>query len=304
MILPRGPNLRKMILYVGPSLGLLFGFDLLIVAVYVWLDWKWVALPDLPLGTFGGLIGLIVGFRNTSSYQRWWEARTLWGSIVNYSRAFARQVNSLIDAPSDSDSGVLQEMRRRLIYYQIAWVHALRCHLRTQSPWDDLAGLIPEEELESLKQMKNVPVGIQERMAQALRLCHREGWMDTIRWASIDQVLTELVNAQGGAERIKNTPMPKQYDYFPFLFVHLYCVLLPLGMVANLGILTPIGSTLVGFVFLALDKIGRDLETPFDNTINDTPMTSISNTIEINLRQMLNETKLPEPEKPVAGVLW
>jgi putative membrane protein len=98
--------------------------------------------------------------------------------------------------------------------------------------------------------------------------------------------------------------MPKQYDYFPQLFVQMYCVLLPLALVTNMGWFTPLGSTLVGFMFLALDKIGRDLEDPFENTIYDVPLTSITTTIEVNLRQLLGETVLPEAKKPVRGVLW
>jgi putative membrane protein len=98
--------------------------------------------------------------------------------------------------------------------------------------------------------------------------------------------------------------MPKQYDYFPQLFVHIYCTILPLALVTSMGWLTPLGSTLVGFIFLALDKIGRDLEDPFENTIYDEPLTAITTTIEINLRQLLGETEVPQAEKPVKGVLW
>jgi putative membrane protein len=112
------------------------------------------------------------------------------------------------------------------------------------------------------------------------------------------------MDSQGGAERIKNTPMPRQFDFFPRLFVQIYCLMLPVGMVENMGWYTPVGSTLVGFLFLALDKIGRDLEDPFDNTIHDVPMTAIATTIEINLRQMLGETELPPPAQPVDGILW
>jgi putative membrane protein len=98
--------------------------------------------------------------------------------------------------------------------------------------------------------------------------------------------------------------MPKQYDYFPQLFVEMYCVMLPLALVMSMGWFTPLGSTLVGFIFLALDKIGRDLEYPFENSIYDVPMTSLTTTIEINLRQMLGETELPKEIVPVNGVLW
>jgi putative membrane protein len=98
--------------------------------------------------------------------------------------------------------------------------------------------------------------------------------------------------------------MPKQYDYFPKLFVQIYCFVLPLALVINMGWLTPLGSTLVGFIFLALDKIGQDLEDPFENAIYDVPLTSITTTIDVNLRQLLGETAIPKPVQPVHGVLW
>ena len=124
------------------------------------------------------------------------------------------------------------------------------------------------------------------------------------QWHAMNQSLDDLVDAQGGAERIKNTPMPRQYDFLPQICAHIFCFLLPLTMVSGLGWFTPLGSTLVGFIFLALDKIGRDLEDPFDNKNNDIPLTAICTTIEINLRQMLGETELPADLKPVDGVLW
>ena len=120
----------------------------------------------------------------------------------------------------------------------------------------------------------------------------------------MDSTLNDLADLQGGSERIKNTPMPKQYAFFPQLFTKMYCLLLPLGLVLNMGWFTPLGSTLVGFIFIALDKIGRDLEDPFENTIYDIPLSAMSRTIEINLRQALGERSLPEMLQPVQGVLW
>ena len=141
-------------------------------------------------------------------------------------------------------------------------------------------------------------------MGLLIREMRGRGWIDGLEWQSMDRNLDDLLNAQGGNERIKNTPLPKQYDFFPMLFVQIYCLLLPVGMVESLGWFTPLGSTLVGFMFLALDKIGRDLEDPFENTIYDLPLTSITTTIEINLRQMLGETSLPEAATPTNGILW
>jgi ion channel-forming bestrophin family protein len=204
----------------------------------------------------------------------------------------------------ESDAPELKKMQRRLVYLQIAYVHALRQHLRHLEPWEELKPFLSEPEIIALRQEKNVPLAIQQWMGASLRDCQMRGWIDIAHWRALDGTLDDLMDAQGGTERIKNTPMPKQYDHFPQLFVHIYCVLLPLALVTSMGWFTPLGSTLVGFIFLALDKIGRDLEDPFENSIYDVPLTSISTTIEINLRQLLDETTLPEPAKPINGVLW
>jgi putative membrane protein len=245
-----------------------------------------------------------VAFRNQSSYARWWEARTLWGAVINNSRSWARQVTTVMMPLSDGEAGELKVVQRRLVYQQIAYAYALRQHLRGLEPWELLKPLLSEQELSELRDKRNVPLAIQQQMSALLRQCQLRGWVEIGHWRTLDANLDDLVDAQGGTERIKNTPMPKQYDYFPQLFVQMYSVMLPLALVTNMGWYTPLGSTLVGFIFLALDKIGRDLEYPFDNTIYDVPMTSLTTTIEINLRQLLGETALPEGEKPVHGVLW
>jgi ion channel-forming bestrophin family protein len=304
VIVPRGPQLTRMLAYVGRPLLMLLAYDLAIVAAYKGMHWNWIALPHIPLALFGSAIGIIVAFRNQSSYARWWEARTLWGAIVNNSRSWARQVTTVMLPSGESDAPELKKMQRRLVYLQIAYVHALRQHLRQLEPWEELKPFLPEPEITALRQEKNVPLTIQQQIGGLLRDCQMRGWIDIAHWRALDGSLDDLLDAQGGAERIKNTPMPKQYDYFPQLFVHIYCVLLPLALVTSMGWFTPLGSTLVGFIFLALDKIGRDLEDPFENSIYDVPLTSITTTIEINLRQLLDETTLPEPAKPVNGVLW
>jgi ion channel-forming bestrophin family protein len=304
MIVPRGRQLWRMLVYVGRPLLILVLYDLAVVAAYKVMHWNWVALPHIPITLFGSAIGIIVAFRNQSAYARWWEARTLWGALVNNSRSWARQVTTVMMPLNDTEGGELKEHQRRLVYCEIAYVIALRQHLRGLEPWEELVPLLSEQELSALRDEKNVPLAIQQQMGRLLRQCQVRGWIDMAHWRALDANLDDLVDAQGGAERIKNTPMPKQYDYFPRLFVQMYCLLLPLALVINMGWYTPLGSTLVGFIFLALDKIGRDLEDPFENTIYDVPLTAITTTIEINLRQLLGEKELPQGKKPVHGVLW
>ncbi len=308
MIVPKGPQLSRMLAYVGWPLLALVLWDVLIVVAYKVLHWEWVGSKYIPLALYGSAIGIIVGFRNNSAYGRWWEARGLWGQIVNNSRSLARQVVTTMHVPehdgAGSEHGAVRQVQRRMVHYQIAYVQALRQQLRGLSPWEELERVLAGEDLSGIRGSKNVPLSLQQAMGQMLRMAKLRGWLDALEWQAMDRNLDDLADAQGGTERIKNTPMPKQYDYFPMLFVQIYCLLLPVGMVENLGWFTPLGSTLVGFMFLALDKIGRDLEDPFDNTIFDVPLTAITTTIEINLRQLLGEMAVPEAEKPVRGVLW
>jgi putative membrane protein len=119
-----------------------------------------------------------------------------------------------------------------------------------------------------------------------------------------DRTLTELTNILGACERIKNTPIPLQYDVLPRAMVRAYLGILPLGVVADLAWLTPFVTAIIAFLFIAMDSVGRDVETPFEDGVSDTPMTALCRTIEINLRQMLGETQLPSPVEPVDGLLY
>ncbi|QNI38451.1 hypothetical protein H7846_05840 [Edaphobacter sp. 4G125] len=290
--------------YIGWPLVVLLIYDIGIVAAYKAGYLHWAALNMIPVSLLGSVISILVAFRNTTSYARWWEARTLWGTIVNNSRSWARQITTTIRRPTNAHPGEIEAIQQKMVYYQIAWTHALRQHLRKLEPWNEIEDFLSPEEIARLRGEKNVPVAIQQWQSTALNDLLDRGWIDAMQWRALDETLNDLVDAQGGAERIKNTPMPRQYDYLPQLCVQIFCILLPLAMGASMGWFTPLGSALVGFIFLALDKIGRDLEAPFDNTINDIPLTSICRVIEINLRQMLGETQLSSPTVPVNDILW
>ena len=307
MIVATRERLPRMIGGLGPALVSLVAWDTLFVLLYKVLHWTWLGSDSLPLGSFGTIIGIIVGFRNGSAYGRWWEARTLWGAIVNRSRTFGRQVLTTVSSGADASSqqqAAVASVQRELVLHQVAYVHALRQQLRSLDPVPEVMRMFPQQDPSQLARSKNLALTLQTDMSAMLVAAHRRGWLDAWQWQAMDQSLALLMDSQGGLERIKNTPMPKQFDFFPRLFVQIYCLLLPAGMVSSLGWYTPLGSALVGFMFLALEKIGRDLEDPFENCIHDVAMTAIATTIEINLRQMLGETKLPPPSQPVDGILW
>jgi putative membrane protein len=249
----------------------------------------------------GAALSIFLAFRTKSAYDRWWEARTLWGALVNTSRTVARQALTLMQAGEPSHE--LVAAQRRLILLQICYVHALRCHLRHQNPHPELRSRLDPETVESLRAHKNIPSALLLHMGNLLRYAFERQWLDSYRWTSMDKTLTALTDIQGGCERIKNTPLPKQYDYFPRVLVTFFCLLLPFGLVEGLGLLTPIASTSLSLIFITLDRIGRDIETPFENTVHDTPMTSLSRTIEINLRQLMGDSH-PSEVHPVAGFVY
>ncbi len=277
---------------VSKRLSLVLAFDIAVAFVYTYFGLAWLSLPTLPLSMIGGALSVFLAFRNNSAYDRWWEARTLWGSLVNTSRTFARQVLTLADE---------DPLRERLVELQIGYVHALRCHLRKQNPFPELSRWLPPAMVDFLRTQKNVPAGILMIKARTLRKLFDTGRLDSYRFAAIDRSLSDLCNVQGACERIKNTPMPRQYEYFPRVLVGVYCLLLPFGLVEGLGMLTPLASTLISLIFVSLDTIGRDIENPFENTVHDTPMSTLSRAIEINLLQSLGENTVPAEVRPVEG---
>jgi len=249
-------------------------------------------LPDLSLSLFGSALALLIGFRTNSAYLRWWEARTLWGGIVNQSRTWARQVLTYPDPSAPRQFAIYA------IQLQIAFAYSLRNQLRNGEPEPPF----PEPIADRLRGKQNVPLAILQLMAEHAAALLHSGHIGENRFVSLQVTVTELTSMQGGCERIRNTPLPRQYDYWPEVFVYLYCLLLPFAIVNELGWLTPLMALIVAFVFLVLNQIGRNLEDPFHSIVYGTPMTSLCRTIENNLRESLGEEPLPAIE-PSGGVL-
>jgi putative membrane protein len=288
--------------HVSKRLGLLFLLDSTIAILYTQFGMTWLGVSSLPLAIIGGALSVFLAFRNNSAYDRWWEARSLWGSLVNTARTFSRQVLTMVDEPGANHGPHLS--KHELVELQIAYVHALRCHLRRQNPFPELESRLSPDLITYLRPQRNVPIAMLLLMGEALREYFRQGRLDSMRFTSIDRSLTDLCNVQGACERIKNTPLPRQYHYFPRLLVAMYSVLLPVGLVEGLGMLTPVVSTLISFIFISLDTIGKEIENPFENTVHDTPMSSLTRSIEINLLQNLGRENLPRDIRPVDGFVY
>lgn len=298
MIVSNAPRIGHAAREVIAPLAVLFVWDVAVTVLFLRLHPNWSQL-EVPLSLFGTALALFLGFRNNSAYARWWEARTLWGQVVNGSRSLARQVLTLSGAGGEAPA-----LRRAAIRAQIAFVNHLRLALRDQSPDDPaVAAFLDAGRFAAVAGARNKPNAILVGIANLVAEAADKGLLDSMSRVRIETTLVDLTNAQGGMDRIKRTPMPSQYRIFASLFSHLFCVILPFAVVRDLGLYTPIGSTLVGLMFLVLLQGGEDLMDPFRNDIYDVPMSALCRTVEIDLLQMLGEAA-PEPLAPENGVLW
>ena len=297
MIVTATPRYTRIVTEVWRPLVALFVWDVIVTVTYFVLPFR---APALPLTLFGSALALFLGFRDSSAYQRWWEGRVLWGAMINASRTLAREVITMLPYAKD---GELWDLKRTIVLRQIAYVHALRCRLRGVDGVPDVLRFLSAEEARGPLARSNPPNGLLDGTAARIAKAQRRGWIDTIQQAQLERTLTDIANAQGGMERIKNTPLPNQYRFFPTLFTRLFCLLVPIGLVETLGWATPVGSTIAGLMFLAVLQIGEDLTDPFANTVHDVPLTAMCRTIEIDLLEAIGDPS-PEPLAPHKGVLW
>lgn len=254
-------------------------------------------LTPLPFTLIGLALSIFLGFRNNTSYDRFWEGRKLWGSLVNTSRTLTRQILTLVDGP-DADPS-----HKDLVYRLCAYVHALRLHLRGQKNLSELASFIPEAEVRALEKESNPPIALIQSMGDRFREAWKAGRIDPYHLTVLESSLRDLANIQGGCERIRSTPIPYGYTVLMHRIVGVYCLALPFGVAAQLHQLTPIVVLLISYAFLGLDALGDEIEDPFGTDHNDLPLSQLSRMIEINLRERLGESELPSPVSPVNGVL-
>jgi putative membrane protein len=271
------------------------------------------ALPFGPLGVLGTALAILLGFRNNTGYARWWEARTLWAQIATGTRALARLLSSSIDNAAKLGKGggaeALAAYRRELLYRLIAFPHALRLELRRHDDLDQLAPLLSAAELARVRAAVNGPNAILLALSERLKDGVREEKLGQFDPISLEPAITSLQAAQAGCEKIKSTPMLRQYEFFTRVFLWTFLALLPpsiLGLFSTdegRWLTIPI-SVAIGFVYAITAKTGSVTEDPFENRIHDVPMSAICNAIERDLRDQLGETDLPAPAAPVDGYLY
>jgi ion channel-forming bestrophin family protein len=286
------------------------------------------ALPWQPVSVMGIAVAFYLGFKNNSSYDRTWEARKIWGGIVNSSRTFGAAVVTFVqgsDAPA---------IRRELIHRHVAWLTALRHQLRTPRSWEhdlgkdtnrnrpriterpgplctnEMAQYLAPAELAALEHQSNMAAQLLKTQSVRLQQLREAGCFEDFRHMEFHRLIAEFYGEQGRAERIKNFPFPRQYASTALWLTFVFALFVPLSMVEVfphrggwIFWLSPFLSALIIWVFFLMEMIGDYSENPFEGTYNDVPITAISRTIEIDLREMLGETNIPGPVQAENGFL-
>ncbi len=309
MIIKRRFDPLKVLSYVQGELLLAL---IAAAAAYVLHRWEpLVALPFSIAATLGGALAIFIGFRNNSAYGRWWEARTLWGGIVNSTRVLGRLIITFTDSHAHQpnfDRARSEAFKREMVWKVIAWSHALRLHLRGQSDWSPVMALMPAEERAMVDAAASKPNIVMQLIGQRIYRAMADGTLGGFDSFQMEGQLLALANHQGGCERIKNTPLLRQYHFFTRLFLQVFIVLLPFCLVADLErmgigwVVVPV-ALILSFGFANIGKMGEVNEDPFEGRITDVPLSALCNTIERDLCELLGETELPTKLLPVDGYL-
>ena len=332
LIKVRGKSMIWLLLFMA-IIALLYFFQIITLSI-----------PWLPVSVIGTAVAFYVGFKNNQAYDRMWEARKIWGGIVNESRTWGMMVDGYVSSIFRSDvqtsKSKLQEIKQRLIYRHIAWLYAHRSQLLVPTPWENRktnkkgnasdyerkkfgVGLVDDEvtrtelklflqanEYDRLISKVNTATQIINEQSRDLAKLREEGFVDDFRQVEMEDVLRSFYTLQGKNERIKKFPLPRQYAHMSRIFVGIFVFLLPFSMIPELlkmgewalWVSIPL-SALIAWVYVMMEIVGENTANPFQGLIYDIPMMALCRTIEIDLREMLDEEDLPPAIKAKTGVL-
>jgi putative membrane protein len=251
-----------------------------------------IPLNPAPFTLFGIALALFLGFRNNASYDRFWEARKIWGALLNDTRSLARQALTMSGYPQDS-----KEITT-FINYLIAFTYALKHQLRHTDATADLEQRLEPQLVQQLKDVKYKPIILMNAMGAWVQKAKETGKIDTILQSAFDDNLNKLSDIVGGCERIASTPIPYSYRVLLHRTVCIYCFLLPFGFVDSLGWMTPVIVTFIAYTFVALEAIADEIEEPFGTEPNDMALNGMCHMIENTLLEMSGKPMLDsEPAK-------
>jgi putative membrane protein len=312
MIVKRNFDPRKVAAYVWKDIALATVVALVVYLVVVVVGWQSFALSFAPIGLLGTALAIVLAFRANTAFVRWGEAAQSWASIAAASRVFGRLVVTFVDSHRHTppyQGPVAEAFKRELIYRQIAWVNALRLHLRGQSEWQALAPFLSQEEIATLAAQHNQPLHLMLRQGERMYQAMASGILQGFDSFQLEGQLAALSSQQTVCERIKSIPIPRQYDYFTRLFVRLFLILLPFFLIKSLiadgvpWLIVPL-TAVIAFLFSTIERIGVVNEEPFENRITDVPLTAYCREIERDLLALLGDTTLPSRLEAQDGYLF
>ncbi len=333
MYAARNLSFNFIIRFAWKPLLIFFLYSTILTCLYEFANLSFLALPFAPIGLVGTAVAFYVGFKNNSSYERLWEARKIWGALVNLSRTFTVFVLDYLQPGDQMDTTALQEHKRIMIYRHIAYVNSLRIELRSRKVWEqkddlfqrfvteetpfhqqnhlvEIKQFLHDDEAEMLYNKTVTSTHILRKQSEHLQFLQRQDCIDTLKQIEIGNIIKQLYDQQGACERIKNYPFPRQYAFFSELFVWILAIVLPFGLMGELaksGIefvwLTIPLSVIISWIFNVMEIVGDKSENPFEKGVNDIPMTAICRSIEIDLRELLGEKDIPGKVYPVKNII-
>lgn len=337
MYINRKLNFYRLLQYSWKYLLVLTTYSIVVVATYDYLNWEFMHIPIQVLTIIGIAVALYLGFKNNSAYDRIWEARKIWGAIVNSSRSWGIMVKDYITnnfSEEKLNKKELHVIHKELIYRHISWIYVLRRQLWKPQRWEhntkgavrykkflmeifapdtkesEMLRYLDKEEVNFMLQRKNIAAQLISKQSERLKEIRQRNLISDFYHVKMEDMLIDFYTQQGKCERIKNFPLPRQYATSSYLFVFIFVYLMPFGLMTefhrlgtNLIWFTVPFTVLVGWIFWIMELIGEYAANPFERMPFDIPMTSISRTIEIDLREMLGETELPENIEPYKDIL-
>ncbi len=297
--------------------------------------WSFLAISWMPVAMLGTAVAFIVGFKNNASYNRLWEARQIYGAVINDSRSFGVKAR-------DFAGGKNSEVTQLLFHRHFAWLTFLRYQLRESRAWETMdeprykeyrnkVYTVPElnipleeavkdflndEELKYLLSKKNRASQTLALQSQTINQLHQQGKINDFQQMQLQNSISGFYDQQGKVERIKNFPYPRNFSSITSYLLHLFVILLPFGLLKefnHLGDGTVLEgwtiyfiipfATIVAWAFVTLDAVGDSSINPFEGSANDIPITQISKMIETDMKEMLDRTDLPEPVLPQNNIL-
>jgi putative membrane protein len=271
-----------------PRLGALLALSVGVVMLHGQVLSYKVPLTAAPFTLFGVTLAIFLGFYNNASYDRFWEGRKQWGSLLNTTRSLARQALTL-GLPADA---------RPFVRLLIAFTYTLKHQLRHTAAAPDLERLLPPSLSAEVLTTTFQPIRLLLELGRWVQRGRDAGQLDSTQQLAFDYNFNQLSDIVGACERLAGTPIPYTYSVILHRTVYAYCFLLPFGLIDTTGWATPLIVVFVGYTFMALEAIMRELEEPFGLAANALALNTMSHMIEATLLEMAGEPLLPAPARP------